>query len=1739
MFIYNSKLFKVKLLALAFCLTSVISYAQCPTIPSSPIVICDAAGFNFSDLSAFATDTGGGIVWYDSAISTTALPDMQLVAEGTYYADDVSDSCAGARPSITVDFTVDASGAGLFNGIYCSNDNATFNDYYNEVISSFIPAGTVSTEIYFDFDLTSPVTFANDIPLGFTNLFIVFVDGSGCTSQIENGRTAVDNSPLDPTPPSPQQFCSDTSPTIASLNPGTTGLFNWYANIDGLGNVIPPALNNALALVDGNTYYVQAESFFCDSNPVPVIVEIDDPVEAGNPLPADFCETDLAANSPIDLFDYLTGEDAGGTWTDDNASGALFGVSMVDLTLLTDGTYNYTYTVPGVNACPDDTATVVLIIYPVLSSGTTSVNSPAQFCESLAPTDFDLNSLLDNEDPGGQWTQGPLSTDPIVTSPIDLSGFTPGMYVFTYTQNVAPNPCPEESTQVEVEILLDPIPGVAIPATFCENDLTPNPFDLFNALDGSQDNNLGTWTDASGNVVTNPIDISTFDAANSPYVFTYTISNASCTDSEDVTLTVLPAPESGTVSPDSPISFCLNEAPSSYDLFDLLDGEDQTGVWYSGTDNTGAVVANPTDLSVLIPGNYFFTFDVTEVGTCDDVLVTVEVIINDIPNTGTPNNPAPFCISDPALNDPAFDLFDILIGEDTGGTWSDDDASGVLTGNTIDLSSLPVGVFNYTYTITDANNCTNSTTVTITILDAPESGTVSAASPISFCIDALPSSYDLFDLLDGEDQTGVWHSGTDNTGAIIANPTDLSVLTAGNYFYTFDVDAIGTCDDVLVTVEVIINDLPNTGTPNNPAPVCANDPFLNDSAFDLFDILTGEDAGGTWSDDDASGVLTGNTIDLSSLPAGIFNYTYTITDANNCSNSTTVTITILDAPESGTVSTASPISFCIDALPSSYDLFDLLDGEDQTGVWHSGTDNTGAIIANPTDLSVLTAGNYFYTFDVDAIGTCDDVLVTVEVIINDLPNTGTATPFVVCETTTNTSFDLFDQLSGNDAGGSWLDDDASGELTGNTVDISALPVGTFNYTYTITDANSCSNSSTVVITIEDAPNAGTATNFNICLIDLTTTPTLDLFNQLTGEDSGGVWMDDDTSGALTDNNVDLNALTINSTFNFTYTVTGVGTCSDDTETVSVTVTETNAPTLNAIQNFCDSATVGDLTVTSGTNIQWYDDATLGSPLPAGTVLVDGENYYASQTDIISNCESVSRTEVVVTIFLSPNSGIAVNGNICNTVTAYDLFSALDGSEDGTGTWTDTDATGALSGSTFDASSVTPGDYDFTYTVVANAPCVNASTIVTISVETPVTAGTDDILILCSTDTSVDLFPILGGATTGGDWSLNGVILSNVLDPATAVSGTYIYTIASACNVDTAEIDVTINQAPDAGLDNTISFCVADGTVDLLTQLGGTPDTNGTWSPLLNSGTNIFDPALDGTGNYTYTVNAVSPCTINAMATLNITVNDAATPITTVSSATFCLVNSPTVADLNALVTGNNIEWYNDATSIVPLPLTDALIDGEDYYSTQTNSTSLCISSVRAQIDVIVSDEITPTLIFEGELFCINDNPTIETLTANIIEVNPTLSNVVWYDTITGGTAYTSTDILIDGETYYAALIHPTTNCESSIRLMVTVDLSACGTLDIPDGFSPNGDGVNDSFTINNIEFLYPNYDIEFYNRYGSLVYKSNANIEDFKGRSNQSRVLSKTDLPVGVYYYILNYNYGITKAKQGRLYLNR
>ncbi len=91
--------------------------------------------------------------------------------------------------------------------------------------------------------------------------------------------------------------------------------------------------------------------------------------------------------------------------------------------------------------------------------------------------------------------------------------------------------------------------------------------------------------------------------------------------------------------------------------------------------------------------------------------------------------------------------------------------------------------------------------------------------------------------------------------------------------------------------------------------------------------------------------------------------------------------------------------------------------------------------------------------------------------------------------------------------------------------------------------------------------------------------------------------------------------------------------------------------------------------------------------------------------------------------------------------------------------------------------------------------------------------------------------------------------------------------------------------------------------------------------------------------------------------------------------------------------------------------------------------------------------------------------------------------------------------------------------------------------------TPDNDGINDFFTIENIE-SYPNNTVQIYNRWGVVVYEMagyDNGGNSFRGISN-GRVTISTDseLPVGVYFYVIKYvkdNENLSKA--GYLYINR
>lgn len=76
---------------------------------------------------------------------------------------------------------------------------------------------------------------------------------------------------------------------------------------------------------------------------------------------------------------------------------------------------------------------------------------------------------------------------------------------------------------------------------------------------------------------------------------------------------------------------------------------------------------------------------------------------------------------------------------------------------------------------------------------------------------------------------------------------------------------------------------------------------------------------------------------------------------------------------------------------------------------------------------------------------------------------------------------------------------------------------------------------------------------------------------------------------------------------------------------------------------------------------------------------------------------------------------------------------------------------------------------------------------------------------------------------------------------------------------------------------------------------------------------------------------------------------------------------------------------------------------------------------------------------------------------------------------------------------------------------------------VPEGFSPNGDGINDFMLIGNIE-LYPGNKFTVFNRWGNIVYEAEpySNDDAWNGVANKGVRIGSGALPTGVYLYILD-----------------
>jgi hypothetical protein len=259
-----------------------------------------------------------------------------------------------------------------------------------------------------------------------------------------------------------------------------------------------------------------------------------------------------------------------------------------------------------------------------------------------------------------------------------------------------------------------------------------------------------------------------------------------------------------------------------------------------------------------------------------------------------------------------------------------------------------------------------------------------------------------------------------------------------------------------------------------------------------------------------------------------------------------------------------------------------------------------------------------YTIYVESTTTGNCVASTGSQVVNAQPATPSApTAGPVTQPTCSVTTGTF-QINSYDPARTYSFTPSSGYIISGTGLVTALAN---SYTFTVDNAAGCTSpasSSQVVNAQPTIPTAPAATITQPTCSVATGTITINSQSNVEYSVDGSTYQVSNVFSGLSPNTY---------TIYVKSTTTGNCVASTGSQVVNAQPSVPTAPTASA-QSLCSGSTVADLTVTSGSSIQWYDASTNGNLLAGGTSLTAG-TYYASQT--VSGCESTTRTSVAVTI----------------------------------------------------------------------------------------------------------------------------------------------------------------------------------------------------------------------------------------------------------------------------------------------------------------------------------------------------------------------------------------------------------------------------------------------------------------------------------------------------------------------------
>ncbi|UUF14411.1 MULTISPECIES: T9SS type B sorting domain-containing protein [Flavobacterium] len=413
-------------------------------------------------------------------------------------------------------------------------------------------------------------------------------------------------------------------------------------------------------------------------------------------------------------------------------------------------------------------------------------------------------------------------------------------------------------------------------------------------------------------------------------------------------------------------------------------------------------------------------------------------------------------------------------------------------------------------------------------------------------------------------------------------------------------------------------------------------------------------------------------------------------------------------------------------------------------------------------------------------------------------------------------------------------DACAGQITGTTTSpLSYSLPGTYTIVWNYSDGNGNTSiqNQTVTITSQPLPIANSPQTF--CVDKNATVNDI----QITGQNIK--WYSNLTGGTLVPTTT---VAQDKATYYASQTING---CESERVPVTINIQVTFPPTGNANQPFCSgqNPTIADIQVT-GTTIKWYDAVSNGSLLAETTNLVNGQTYYASQTE--NSCES-QRLAVTVSIVNTPSAPV-LNGNteFCKKENAKLSDIQMSGQNI---KWYDTNFSAASLPNT------TLLEDNRTYYASQTIGCEGDRTPVLVRVyDTPLPAGDNNKQFCIDEIATIENIAITGTSLKWYDAATNG----NSLSETTLLQNGIYYVTQTLNNCESERFAVTVKiqdtQIPIA--DSPQTFCIQKNAsindIDITGQ-------NIKWFESISSNSTLSESTLLENGHIYYASQTISNC----------------------------------------------------------------------------------------------------------------------------------------------------------------------------------------------------------------------------------------------------------------------------------------